>query len=632
MRKFVSIVVAILALAVALTAPAMAERRLALVIGNDRYESLPSLQKAVNDSGAMESALTRLGFTVSRATDASRRSMNERIEAFAGQVQRGDTALFFFAGHGVEIKGINYLLPTDTPEARDGQEGLITREGIAADSIIERLQERGARVTMLVLDACRDNPFKKAGTRGVGGSRGLGQMTPAEGVFVLFSAGLGQTALDRLSDGDSHPNSVFTRTFINQLDRPGLSVLEIAKTTQTEVRKLALTVDHRQQPAFYDQIDGVLVLKPPGGAPAPTVASPAPAPAAPSRPSTPVVATVQPSAPAAPERAPAPPAGGPVSKVFTSRSAAVGAGAGNVRSGTFPSKPITIIVPFVAGGTMDFTARAIAQPMSAALGQPVNVENVPGAGGTAGMTQVRNAAPDGHVLVMGGIAALISNLAQQDKSSDPASDFEGIGLVAATPFVIMGKKDLPATDLGSFIAYLKSRNGAATYGSGGVGSSAHLACQQFNSLANARSTHVPYRGMADAVAELNKGSVDYVCAEISTVRSQVRSGAIKALGVASAERLENLSTVQTGAEGGVPGFIASSWYALLAPKGTPKSVIDKLSYALGRALDDSATRRKLIASLGELPLAVNRSPQAVEAFMRAESAKWTPVVKAAGIN
>lgn len=625
MRAFVSIVVAALSLAGSLIGPAMAERRLALVIGNDKYEQLPSLQKAVNDSGAMQTALTRLGFTVTRATNASRRTMNERIEAFAGQVQRGDTALFFFAGHGVEIKGINYLLPIDTPEAREGQEGLIGREAVAADSIIERLQERGARVTMMVLDACRDNPFKKAGTRGVGGTRGLAQMTPAEGVFVLFSAGLGQTALDRLSDGDSHPNSVFTRTFIHQLDRPGLTVLDIAKTTQTEVRKLALTVDHRQQPAFYDQIDGVLVLNPAGG----VATSPAPAPAAPPKQQPPVVAAVQPSAPAA-ERA-QPPAAGSVAKVFTSRSAAVGAGAGNVQ-GSFPSKPVTLIVPFAAGGTMDFTARAIVQPMSAALGQPINIENVTGSGGAAGMTQVRNAAPDGHVLVLGGVTSLISSLSQQEKSYDPIGDFAGVGLVASAPFVILGKKDLPAEDLRGFLAYLKSRDGGATYGSGGAGTSTHLACHQFNSLADTLSTHVPYRGMADAIAELNKGSVDYLCAEISTVRSQIRSGAVKALGIASAERLESNSTVQTAAEGGVPGFVASSWYALLAPKGTPKAVIDKLSYALGRALDDSATRRKLMASVGELPLAAQRSPQAVEPFLRAESAKWTPVIKAAGTN
>jgi uncharacterized caspase-like protein len=175
---------------------------------------------------------------------------------FTSKVGRGDTAFFFYSGHGIEIRGINYLLAVDTPAANDGQEGLITSEGIPADTIIDQLQEHGAKVSMLVLDACRENPFKKPGSRGVGATRGLAQMTTPEGVFVLYSAGVGQTALDRLSDSDPNPNSVFTRTFSHVLTTPGMTVQEMAKTTQAEVRKLAATVNHPQMPAYYDQILG----------------------------------------------------------------------------------------------------------------------------------------------------------------------------------------------------------------------------------------------------------------------------------------------------------------------------------------------------------------------------------------
>jgi Caspase domain/Domain of unknown function (DUF4189) len=234
--------------------------RIALVIGNDAYQSLDRLQKAVNDARTIAASLTMLGFEVIRVEDAPRRTMNQKIVEFTNKVGRGDIAFFYYSGHGVEIRGINYLLAVDTPAAKEGQENLITAEGIPADTIIDQLQERGAKVSMLVLDACRENPFKVSGTRGVGATRGLAQITTPEGVFVLYSAGVGQTALDRLSDTDSNPNSVFTRTFAQVLTKPGISVQEMAKMTQSEVRRLASTVNHPQMPAYYDQILGEFTL------------------------------------------------------------------------------------------------------------------------------------------------------------------------------------------------------------------------------------------------------------------------------------------------------------------------------------------------------------------------------------
>jgi hypothetical protein len=253
---------AIVAVPPAAPLAADATRRIALVVGNDRYEHLDPLQKAVNDARAVGDALARLGFDVVRVENSTRRLLNQKLVEFTNRVTRGDTAFFFYAGHGVEVRGTNYLLPVDTPAAREGEEGIVTGEGIAADSIIERLQERGARVSMVVLDACRENPFRKPGTRGVGATRGLGQMTTPEGVFVLYSAGVGQTALDRLSERDPNPNSVFTRTFVQLLGKAGMSVQELAKTTQSEVRRLAATINHPQMPAYYDQILGQFTLVP----------------------------------------------------------------------------------------------------------------------------------------------------------------------------------------------------------------------------------------------------------------------------------------------------------------------------------------------------------------------------------
>lgn len=237
-------------------------RRVALVIGNDRYENLPGLQKAVNDSRVVRDRLAKIGFEVIHVENANRRTMNQKLAELTGKIGRGDTAFFFFAGHGIAVRDTNYLLPVDTPQAREGQEGLITREAIGADVILDALQDRGAKVSLLVLDACRDNPFKTANSRGVGGARGLSQMPAPEGVFVLYSAGFGQTALDRLSDSDKNPNSVFTRTFVKLLEQPALSLQELAKITQGEVRKLAASINHVQMPAYYDQVDGTLTLTP----------------------------------------------------------------------------------------------------------------------------------------------------------------------------------------------------------------------------------------------------------------------------------------------------------------------------------------------------------------------------------
>jgi tetratricopeptide (TPR) repeat protein len=236
-------------------------RRVALVIGNDKYENVPQLKRAVNDARAVADHLGKLGFEVITVENGNRRTMSEKLTELAGKLGRGDTAFFFFAGHGIAVKDGNYLLPTDTPDINEDQEAMVTREAIGADSIVEALQERGTRVIVMVLDACRDNPFKKAGTRGVGGKSGLGEMRAPEGVFVLYSAGFGQTALDRLSDKDGSANSVFTRTFVSLLDRPGITLQEIAKITQSEVKKLSASVNHTQMPAYYDQIDGALALR-----------------------------------------------------------------------------------------------------------------------------------------------------------------------------------------------------------------------------------------------------------------------------------------------------------------------------------------------------------------------------------
>jgi TPR repeat protein len=242
---------------------AAAEQRLALVVGNNAYEQVPQLKKAVNDADAVAKELGALGFAVDLVENATRNDLSRKLVEFERKVASGDVVLFYFAGHGFEIRGDNYLLPTDVPQAREGEEGLVKDASFAAKDIMDRLQERGAGTLILVLDACRDNPFARPGQRSLGGeTRGLARVEPTEGVFVVFSAGAKQTALDELSDADPDPNSVFTRIFVKTLAVPGLSLVDIAKTTQTEVKALAATAGHEQTPAYYDQVVGNFFLVP----------------------------------------------------------------------------------------------------------------------------------------------------------------------------------------------------------------------------------------------------------------------------------------------------------------------------------------------------------------------------------
>ncbi len=244
--------------------PTLAAKRVALVIGNNAYENVPKLMKAVNDANAVSTELAKLGFEVVTADDVGRRAMSRALVELEGKVAPGDTALIYFAGHGFAIDGNNYLLPVDVPIAGPGEEGLVIDAAFAASRLADRLQEKGAATVILILDACRDNPFALPGKRSLGNERGLARMDPAEGMFVLFSAGQGQSALDRLSDADDNPNSVFTRTLLAEMAMPGESMVQIAKKTQAKVRELAAKVSHVQVPAYYDQIVGDLYLSPEG--------------------------------------------------------------------------------------------------------------------------------------------------------------------------------------------------------------------------------------------------------------------------------------------------------------------------------------------------------------------------------
>ena len=246
--------------AVVLGLPAHAQNRLAFIVGNDAYQNIDPLKKAVNDARSMAQGLQRLGFQVTLGENLKRRDFIERFNAFENSVRAGDVVFLFYSGHGVELDGANYLIPTDAPRVAPQQQSLLKDESISTDHVIQRLKARGTKSQIIVLDACRENPFRQAGGRSVGGARGLAPTQTPGGVFVIYSAGVGEVALDRLSDNDADPNSVFTRSFLPLLTDPSQSLVAVAKETRLRVKSLASTIGMTQSPAYYDEIDGDLFL------------------------------------------------------------------------------------------------------------------------------------------------------------------------------------------------------------------------------------------------------------------------------------------------------------------------------------------------------------------------------------
>jgi hypothetical protein len=253
-------VLLVLALLAAAASPAGAQNRVAFVVGNNAYQNIDPLKKAVNDARAIAQGLQQLGFRVTLGENLTRRDFIERFNTFENSVRPGDTAFVFYSGHGVELDGANYLVPTDAPKVAPQQQSLLKDESISTDNMIQRLKARGTKSQIVVLDACRENPFRQSGGRSVGGARGLAPTQTPGGVFVIYSAGVGETALDRLSDNDTEPTSVFTRSFLPLLTDPSQSLVSVAKETRLRVKTLAASIGATQSPAYYDEIDGDLYL------------------------------------------------------------------------------------------------------------------------------------------------------------------------------------------------------------------------------------------------------------------------------------------------------------------------------------------------------------------------------------
>jgi tripartite-type tricarboxylate transporter receptor subunit TctC len=298
----------------------------------------------------------------------------------------------------------------------------------------------------------------------------------------------------------------------------------------------------------------------------------------------------------------------------------------------YPSRPITMVVPFAAGGPVDTVARILSEPMRVTLGQSIIVENVTGAAGSIGVGRVARAAPDGYTLSIGHWSTHVVNGAIYALPYDLLRDLEPIILLPSNPMIVVSKNAVPAKNLNEFVGWIKANEGKVSAGTAGAGSATHVAGVYFQNVTGTRFQFVPYRGTGPALQDLVAGQIDFIVDQASNSLQHVRDGKIRAYAVTASARLASAPDIPTVAEAGLPSLDISVWYGLWAPKGTPKEIIAKLNAAAVQALSEPAVRQRF-AELGlDMPPRDRLTPEALAAYQKAEIEKWWPVIKDANIK
>jgi tripartite-type tricarboxylate transporter receptor subunit TctC len=297
----------------------------------------------------------------------------------------------------------------------------------------------------------------------------------------------------------------------------------------------------------------------------------------------------------------------------------------------YPTRPITIVVPFAAGGPTDVLARVLGERMSRTLGQQIVVENALGGGGSIGTARVARATPDGYTLVMGNLGTHAAAVGlYKNLSYDPRTDFEPIMLMGTTPMVLVTRRDFPAANLKELISFANANPGKVTNGHAGVGSISHLATLNFKNLTKTDLRDVPYRGLSQVVNDVVAGQIDMMFDQVVTATQQIRGGTVKPIAVAAKSRHRAIPDVPSAPEAGLPDFETLAWTALFAPKGTPKPVIDRLVAALNEAFEAPEVAQRMEELGNDVPPPERRTPQALAALVRSEIERWAPLIKASG--
>jgi len=298
----------------------------------------------------------------------------------------------------------------------------------------------------------------------------------------------------------------------------------------------------------------------------------------------------------------------------------------------YPSRPMTMIVPFAAGGPTDILGRIVAQAISPMLGQQVLVEDTTGAGGTIGATKAARAAPDGYTMLMGNLGTQAASVGIYSKLAyNPRTDFEPVILVASTPMVLVTRKTLPVHTLAEVVAYVKEHKGTTTMGSAGVGSISHLTLLLFNHLTGADVTHVPYRGLSEAINDLLGGQIDLLFDQVVTATPHILAGAENAIVVTVPTRAPAIPDVPSANEAGLPALQTVAWTALFMPKGTPHEFVVRINAAVQKAIEDPRIAERLAEIGADIPPPDQRSPEALGHLVNSEIDKWVPLIKAAGV-
>ena len=303
------------------------------------------------------------------------------------------------------------------------------------------------------------------------------------------------------------------------------------------------------------------------------------------------------------------------------------------RSQDWPIRPVTMVVPFAAGGPTDVLGRVMAERMSQILGQQIVVENVGGAGGMTGSQRVARAQPDGYTFVLGTVGTHAQNQTlYKAPRYHAAADFQPVALIAEVPLVLIARKDFPANSLEEFIAYSKANQDKMTYGSAGAGSATHLGCVLLDTAMGTKIQHAPYRGTGPAMQDLQAGRIEFLCEIVTTALPQIRAGAVKAIATLTRERSPVLPDLPTAHERGLAGFEAYTWNAFFLPKGTPEPIVTKLHQATLQAMDTPAVRDRL-QGLGAMLVAPDRrSPNYLARFVESEIGKWAEPIRSSGVS
>jgi len=310
----------------------------------------------------------------------------------------------------------------------------------------------------------------------------------------------------------------------------------------------------------------------------------------------------------------------------------VTAGAMGAAAQTYPNKPVTIIVPFAAGGPSDALARLLGDRMKTTLGQPFLVENVTGAAGSIAVGRAVRAAPDGYTISFGHLGTHVANGAIYSLPYDLLADLDPVVLLPSNPMVVVSKPTLPAKTLKEVLAWLKTNQATATAGTAGAGSGSHIAGVYLESLTGLKLQYVPYRGTAPALNDLVGGQIDIIVDQASNSMQQIRAGRIRAYAISDNKRLAAAPEIPTAEEAGLPGFHMTLWNGLWVPKGTPKDIVARLNAAVVEAMADPAVQKRLTDLGLELPARDQQTPQALAAWHKAEVDKWWPIIKKAGIK